>query len=306
MTAPLDQFLDWVDPKGCHIVKLPDRIWILGGSYDPKNPTPLSLRDSFWRKTLNSPTNPNWLEQLEQPEDHDGWWAFSGYQDLLEFERDACYLARAIVLFSESPGAHAELGALALDEPILKRLLVVVQSQYLQEGHRESFLNLGPLERVRKQNGLCVVSASSNTELPEDDFNIIVETLNHWLPNIPHKSSFQKSNPTHTLLLLADIVDFLRVCKLEELQRVAEHFSIYPEKASLERALKLLAFFKLIRHELRGSEPFWTRSRKKENGAWVNYTAKCDKPSFDRSRFKLKCEEWVKSDPRRNSILERT
>ncbi len=300
---PLDQLIDMVDPEACHLINLPNRIWVFGGPCNSDS-DPTSLRDSFWRQTLTSSTQADWLEQLDRPEDHEGWWAFSGYNDLLQFERDACYLARATVIFSESPGSHAELGALALDDSILPRLLVVVQSKYLHEGTRESFLNLGPVKRVHDKGRRCVIGTAHKILLPEDDFQTIMDEISAWLPTVPQKSLLQTKNPTHTLILLADLVDLFHVSKAADLLRAITYFGVSWDHAKLERALKLLEFFRLVRLELRGSEPFWVR-RHKSDAPWVNYTAKSSKEPFDRSRFKVASEKHVQSDKRKKSIFER-
>jgi len=301
---PLDQLIDTVDPGACHLINLPSLIWVLGGPFTPDSgKTSTSLRDSFWRQTLSTSKQLPWLEQLDCPENHNGWWAFSGYGDLLQFERDACYLARATILFAESPGSLAELGALALDESILPRLLVIVQSQYLQEETRESFLNLGPLKRVQERGFRCVIGASSNQSLPVEDFETITESINSWLPKTHHSLALRASNPTHRLLLLADLVDLLLVSKKNDLLRAATHFGVKMDESELLRALNLLDFFGFVKLETQGNEPFWVR-RRTSRAPWVDYTAKAE-GRFDRIRFKVTCEECIQKDPRRQSIFAR-
>lgn len=193
-----------------------------------------------------------WTRDLEIPESHEGWWAFSGYDDLLTFERDACHLARAIVLIPESPGSLAELGALAVDDSIVKRLLVVVQSRYLEVGARDSFLNLGPLKRVEFLGNRCVIGASGN-ELPDDDFEAITDFVFERLPGLPSTERLRIDVPTHRYLLMADLVDLLQICRRQELQQAMKHFHVDLEDRDLERSARLLDFFGLIRIELRAS-----------------------------------------------------
>lgn len=304
--SPLDQLIETVDPRGCHLINLPDRIWVFGGPIAETSSEPSkSLRDSFWRQQLRAiPTRP-WFEYLDRPENHPGWWAFSGYDNLLEFERDACYLASRTILFSESPGAHAELGALALDDSILPRLFVVVQSMYLVDEVRESFLNLGPIRRVQLKGTKCVIGSTHSRRLPSEDFDAIVDSFDAILDERPHsRTSLQAANPTHRLLLIADLVDLLLVCKTADLQRALIHFGIQITNEDLDRALGLLDFFNLVRLELRGTEPFWTRCIDGD-APWVDYTALAGKDHFDRTRFKVACQDWINSDRRRRSIFER-
>ncbi len=304
---PLDQLRDQLDPGACRLANLPGRIWLFGGSFGSDNTAPAaSLREAFWRKSLAVPPSPQlrWTSELEIPENHPGWWAFSGYDDLLTFERDACHLARAIVLFPESPGSLAELGALAVDDSMVNRLLVVVQSRYLEVNARESFLNLGPLKRAEAHKNRCVIGATGN-DLPDDDFETIAEFVHDRLPNLPSTERLRIDMPTHRLLLAADLVDLLQICKPQELQAALKHFHVNLAIQDLERSARLLEFFGLIRIELRGSEHFFVR-REKAARTWVDYTAREGAPPFDRSRFKLARRALLESSQRLMSVLGRT
>ncbi|WP_175032622.1 retron St85 family effector protein [Burkholderia lata] len=296
--------MEIVDPGACHLTNLPDRIWVFGGACSRDGEVPVSLRDSFWKQTLQPSAQQPWLRYLDRPENHNGWWAFSGYEDLLEFERDACYLARATILFAESPGSLAELGALAIDESILPRLHVVVQSHHLAEDRRESFLNLGPLKRVEKHGRRCVIGGDDDAHLPATEFDIVTESITSWLPVERRSTALRTDNPTHRLLLLADLVDLLLVSKIGDVQRAAAHFGITLDESAILRAMKLLDFLGLVKLEHRGVEPFAVR-RETSAAPWVNYTAKGEGVRFDRSRFKIAAEEFIKGDQRRNSIFER-
>lgn len=218
------------------------------------------------------------------------------------FERDACHLARAIVLFAESPGSLAELGALAVDDSIIDRLVVVVQSTYLQPEKRQSFLSLGPLQRVHFRKGRCVISAHGGMVLPSDDFETVMQFVDQWLPQAPKTEKLRPDNPTHRLLLIADLVDLLLVCKPDELQTALRHFGIDLHPDELSRAASLLDFFGLMRIEHRGNEPFYTR-RVGSGAAWIDYTAR--EGRFDRSRFKIERQTAVEADIRLKSILGR-
>jgi len=265
---------------------------------------PASLREVFRRRAFELPpsTARSWLADVEMPEEYPDWWAFSEYADLLTFERDACHLARAVVLFPESPGSLAELGALAVDESIVDRLLIVVQSKYLQDQTRESFLNLGPLKRARSRRLECVIGANSPAELSSDEIETIMEFVDERLPHVRDTEKLNIENSTHKLLLIADLVDLLLVCKPIELQAALAHFRLSMSVNEIKRATDLLKFFSLIRIENRGTETFFARHDRTDR-PWVNYTAKHGAPPFDRSRFKLDRKPLL--DRRHLSILGR-
>jgi len=307
---PLDQLRDQLDPGACRLVNLPGRIWLFGGSgvfrLGSAEPS-ASLRESFWRQTLAAPPSAGrqWISDLDIPENHEGWWAFSGYSDLLTFERDSCYLARAIILFPESPGAIAELGALAVDDWIVDRLLVVVQRQFLEHGARKSFLNLGPLKRADDRALQCVINTTSKRELPSDDLEAVLAFLDAKLPRVHGSEKLKLENPTHRLLLIADLIDLMMIARPSELLSALQHFGLDLTLGELERAVKLLAFFGLARVDRWGLEQFFVR-RAVVDRAWVDYTSKDGQPKFDRSRFKVDRRELLATDRRQLAVLDRT
>lgn len=306
---PLDQLINTVDPGACRLIKLPDKIWVFGGPFeDDSNKPAQSLRNSFCRQAFLHSAPPHWFEHIKRPEDYPDWWFFSGYGDLLEFERDACYLAHAIILFAESPGSYAELGALALDKWILPHLFVIVRSEHLLERKRQSFLNLGPLTRVEMASGRCDVSATSN-DLLETDFEATIESISAWLPKKHNSLILDINNPMHRLLLLADLTDLLLVSKLDDLQLAMDHFGVKINETETKKSLQLLDFFGLVKIERLGNTEFFYVRRRSSSAPWINYAAKegdgTNRNRFDRSRFKVASEKHVQSDKRKKSIFER-
>ena len=304
---PLDQFRVQLDPGACRLANLPERIWLFGGQFTTESAgPPKSLRESFSRQSFSAPpvAGRRWSGALDMPENYNDWWAHSGYDDLLAFERDACHLARAVILFPESEGALTELGALSIDDSIVDRLLVVVQSKYVRDGLKNSFVYLGPLTRAEKRNNLCVIGVDKEKMLPPGDFDAITEFLDAKLVNPPVSAKLRPDDPTHRLLLVADLVDLFLVSRPVEVHEMLKLFGVTMTEPELERATKLLAFFRLIRIEKHGLAPYLVRQQNLGK-AWVNYAAKEGQPAFDRSRFKIARDQFLKADARRKSILER-
>lgn len=299
---PLDQLLSRTDPEGCHVINLPSRIWVFGGLIKTGPSPPETLRDTFWRAVFDRFPTLDWFKHLERPEDYEGWLEFSGYDNLLEFERDACYLARAVILFSESPGSFAELGALAIDEFMLPQLHVVVQSTYVAGSNQKSFLNLGPLRRVEEKNGLCGINVSAYPCLETHELETILESVTSWLTPQRQREKFNSANPTHRLLLIADLTDLLLVSKEEELHQALEHFGVKIGTSELRRSLQLLSFFEHLVRPLNGRRRFLVRHPKSE-GPWIDYTGQAPHV-FVRPKFKLSTQEFVQSDAARWAIFQ--
>lgn len=287
-------------PDGCRIINRPGRVWVFGGQFssDATGP-PCSLRESFWRKTLSLPPSSArpWLSELCRPEEFPDWWAFSGYKDLLAFERDACHLAQATILFAESPGALAELGAIASEDSLVRHTLVVVEDRYHKE---RSFLKLGPLKRVDDLKGLCIVGDAEANQLSEEDFQSLIDHLDGWFPSIPKSQQFSPSSHTHQTLLLADLVDVLLVSKEEELHNAAIHFGVTFDAGRMKEVLGLLDFFELIKVVRRGNEVFYVR-KAGSPAPWISYTGLG--ANFDRLRFKTERNGAIVENSRLSYVL---
>lgn len=300
---PLDQLVSLTDPEGCHVTNLPSRIWVLGGTFeDSSNGPALSFRHAFWRRTLTA-QRPAWLRDLIRPEDMAGWLEHSGYTDLLEFERDACYLARATILFAESPGSHAELGCIGIDESLSRRLVVVVEQKYRAEAQKNSFLSLGPLRRAEHDGLLCVIDPDVDFNLPEADYEAIIESLQSWLPTQPKREKFNPQNRAHIFLLIADLADVLLIATETDLIEATKHFGVSIRPDDFRKFLGMLKFLGLIRLYEYGAAKYWLREG--GNGPWIDYKSSDGKVPFDRVRFKVKASVTLAEDRRLKAIYER-
>ena len=149
-----------------------------------------------------------------------------------------------------------------------------------------------------------MIGVENSNEIPAHDFDTIIQFVTQRLPTAPVTEKLRPENATHRLLLIADLVDLLRVTKRQELLEALLHFGALMDGSELERSTKLLEFFGHIQIEERGNEPFYVR-REKADRTWVDYTAQAGKPKFDRSRFKLDCETSIRMHVRKKSILDR-
>lgn len=300
-------FKEIVNPCALKVLRLPKRIWVFGGQISDKNDLPSSIRDAFLRKAIEK--NLTWLSEISKPEDYPDWWAFSGYDDLLMFERDAAYLSRIVVIFAESPGAIAELGAFALDSHLYHQLFVVLARQYREDPFRTSFINLGPITRIESAHhttdhkGICVIESKDFKTLTPDELDLIFEELNSFQSLLPHHSqvTLHKDNPTHQLLLIADLVDLFQVAKFDEILDLLNFLEITYTLEQLKKSSKLLDLLGLIKLSERGSESFLVRRKTTE--PLIDYVA-VKGERFERLKFKTHASKSVQPDLRRRPLLE--
>lgn len=139
-------------PNNARIEQLPPIILVFGGKLGGSNN---SARQMFinWVLAKNSTLN----QQVRTPEQFEDWNNFEGYSNLVDFEIDAGHLTKAIVLFSESEGAYAELGSFCTDPVLSERLFVVIARQHYDA---PSFIAHGPIKKIEtlhRDHSICVL-----------------------------------------------------------------------------------------------------------------------------------------------------
>lgn len=299
---------DTIDASRSRVVGLPHRIWLFGGGFAEKtSEPPVSLRDSFNRECRQRPYS--WASDISCPEEYPDWLEFSGYEDLLLFERDAGFLSRVIVIFVESAGAFAELGAFALDEQLHRKLFVVIPRKHREHARRRSFLNLGPLKRIEgskptangTSSNICVIDSDRVADFNGVELDLIFESLDAWLTQGHASERFRNDNPTHRLLLIADLVDLLQVVSEKNTIEAAKLFGLEIDRADIRKCAQLLDMLGLIRFSERGNEKFLV-TLKAKGSPLVEYDAKPGR-RFERLSFKTKAWQLVKADPRLSPLL---
>ncbi|MDH5553325.1 MAG: retron St85 family effector protein [Nitrosomonas sp.] len=106
----IEAFNSTVDPNKSTVVSFPEFIAIFGGSFSlKKRSKPKTQRGVFYWWILEN--RQELKDSLLIPENYEDWNDFDTYSDLLLFEKDLGYLTSAVLVFLESPGSIAELGA---------------------------------------------------------------------------------------------------------------------------------------------------------------------------------------------------
>lgn len=300
-TVPTPLLYEQIDPAQCRVISFPSLIWVFGGAIGQN-----TMRDVFWANTLQPQREEAWLPNLKRPEDFEDWWAFSGYTDILLFERDACLLAKIVVLFAESPGSYAELGAFALDNAIVSKLLVIIPSKFREGDKQKSFLTLGPLARVENtdQDAVCVVGPDDASKLEPHDIDSIFSSISQKFSKQRDSThSLNVNDLSHRLLMMADVVDLLIVVHESHVQ-IELHKMGLPviDRDEMRRHAKLLNFLGFIHLRERGHDRFLVRIQ--NSIPLASYTA-VRGHKFDRLNFKIRRQEFVDSDARLRSMLER-
>lgn len=162
------------------------------------------------------------------------WFRADSYDNLLELEEDLASVASVVPIFLESPGSFAEVGAFSSNQRLIKKVLVFQDMKYQDA---ESFLNLGPLHKIRKishgKDVLCYPWDNISAYF-EDIKDIILEKL-----NIKEKK-FCKNNIGDVSILVIEILNLSRLAKKNDIECVLESASIHISRKQMNKIFYIL------------------------------------------------------------------
>lgn len=298
----IDSFLSTVDPNRATVVSFPEFIAIFGStiSLKKRSSAPKSKRDAFYWWILEN--RKELKDLLLLPESYNDWSDFAIYSDLLLFEKDLGYLTSAVLVFLESPGSIAELGAFSQIDSLSKRLIVVVTGDHHP---KRSFISLGPIRSIKETqkhpNSVCVIPKVTLKEIAAH-IPVIVDTLDKKRQRTNVTESLSKDNHQHEILLLLDLINLFLVIKITELQRLALHFGIDLKLPRLKQILYLLEKTKLITCQLYGDNQYYVPRNFRQ--VYVDYTSKTGSFSFKRETTKALRWDEIQKDQYRKSVYE--
>lgn len=298
----IDSFISTVDPDKATVVSFSEFIAIFGGAvlFKKSRAKPKSYRDAFYRWLLNQ--RPDLKNLLLFPESYNDWSDFSTYSDLLLFEEDLGYLTSAVLIFLESPGSIAELGAFSRIPSLRKRLMVVVKDIHHP---KKSFISLGPIRSIKETNkhphSVCEIPDEKPDQL-EKHIPAIVDMLDQKRKRAYSTEHYDETNHQHEILLILDLINLFSVILRTELLSLVSHFGKKMEMSRLEQILFLLEKTELIssRHYV-GVQYYFASKFKK---VYVDYTAKSDCQKFKRARFIALVVKEIEKDKNRKIVYD--
>ena len=263
MAYSLVDFAKSVRVGNCKIWNTPNIIFLCGG------PTAIdgsyqSARDFFNRHLQRK--KPDWAGQVKLAEDVNAWFHTHNNQafpDLLELENYLAHLADVTVLFVESPGSIAELGAFAASDALRPKLLVVLNTFYNSD---QSFIADGPIRKIRNANEEFVQSyhwdpAQLDTPETKQEFdevaNHLTEILEQRANRIPKQLAFQATETGHTILLVADLTRISGVVSKFDIDRCLKELHCKEALDSLDHHLSVLQSVGFIEKHRRSSQDFY-------------------------------------------------
>lgn len=143
--------------------------------------------------------------EILYPEDlFDDLLAGQGQHSLLKLENILADSVDAIVLFPESPGSFAELGAFSNNKKLAKKMVVVANKKFRSD---KSFINYGPNRLVRASKTGKVTNVNYDNISKENEQYRIYKRVNDYVTNIRNNHPVEK-NVTNIL----DVEHFILPC----------------------------------------------------------------------------------------------
>jgi hypothetical protein len=209
------------------------------------------------------------------------------------------------VLFVESPGSIAELGAFAASDELRPKTVAVLNLRHPSEN---SFIADGPVLKIGRGNEKHVhryewdpgqLDSLNNRR----EFAELAQTLTAFLveedAEREKQLSFKTKEIGHTLLLVADLIRFVGVATKSDLEDCLQALGCDTALQALERHLSILQGVGLIEKRLRANQTFFVRNFSK---AFIRY-AYIEGASSDTDRNQALVRESL--DPLRKAVLRR-
>ncbi len=226
------------------------------------------------------------------------------FSDLLELERYLVHLAGMTVLFVESPGSIAELGAFAALDDLRPKTLAVLNEFF---GISGSFIADGLLTKIKRDSPDQVLyynwapddlDSQTAAEVFCEMFDDLVAVLELRDSNRHQTEKLDPGSLGHTLLLVADLVRMGLVVERAQLAKCLNILGCEAAAKDLERHLAILECTGLITERRRRSGTYFIR---REPVPFVQYGFKGDGKPKDMTRLQSDIRDAL--DPSLRRIL---
>jgi len=291
MVTSLVDFAQSLKVSSCRVRNTPNLIFLCGGpaSQNPKAPRRCqSVRDYFlWYVRTNRPTI---APRLRLAEDIGRWLDHERFTDLLEVENYLADLAEIIILFVESPGSIAELGAFSALTRVQPKVLAVVNKKF----QGPSFIADGPVRRLRELEGSSVyeyfwnpatshLNDKTNLEVFKELSEQLCDVLEHHEGQQLKEPIFDLESHGHNMLMVADLIDIIFAATMTDIEDCLKALGRNVDRSIIKKYLFLLQGLNIITEEYLDGVFYVTRGC----GPYIGFDFKADARFMNRERAKL-------------------
>jgi hypothetical protein len=222
-----------LDAENIHVQVPTHVIFLCGGPVSSLSErAPLSLRDAFY-KILDNPILRK--RELILAEEITAQLAiFDKYKNILEFETDLAQIVELIILFCESEGSLAELGAFAVINEIAQRLFVIVREKHWEA---LSFIRLGPLRLIENEHGrdsiyviddddIGIRGGSASAVNPDTLKDRLLSPLTVRLERPREPTTFDATRSGHVIKLVVGLVQEYGALEITEIGTLLKNLQV--------------------------------------------------------------------------------
>jgi hypothetical protein len=299
-------FAEDIDPSVIHVEAPSKIIFICGGQISSAgDPTPLSLRDAFL-KILDNPVLRKHSMMLAEEITSDTVKFFDKYDNILDFETDFAQIVELIILFCESEGSLAELGAFAMIQEIASRLFLVVREKHWQ---KDSFIKLGPLRRIEKEFGRdyifviedMQVGLEGNSAAKVDKSalsQLLQKPLHIRLEKRREPTTFDQSRSGHVIKLVIGLIQEYGALTVDEIGYLLRLLAVYKTQTDIGRYLLCAQAAGWLREVPKGSDDYFVAAPSLKDAASLSSKDTAREKEKSRRRFLIR-EYWKNNDSQR-------
>lgn len=300
----LPEFTKFVD-RGAIFVEPPtELIFLCGGKTKQSQARILSIRDAF----LKAPNNLSLVgrEILLAEKVNTFHLSRPAYPDLLSFEIDFAQVCELILLFSESQGSIAELGAFSMMKELSSKMLVVVRDYHLRE---DSFIKLGPLQYLRLKYGDHAVFILNDDDTGIDRTSIknikldvlcdrLTPAINNRFDAVKESATFDRNRHGHLIKFMVGFIQEFGGLTVSELVTLLAEFEIISNDKEVDRLMLCAEAARWIAREQRGFDTYYFALPNVKDALVLRFEKGA--PVFNKVRRRQSFREhWEKADPQR-------
>jgi hypothetical protein len=242
-------------------------------------------------------------------------WSFhkgGEYAELVEFESDIAQISDLIVLFSESAGSLAELGAFTKDDEISSRMLVFVDNEKYAD---PSFIKLGLLDYLTRKYGKEAVSVlqlgdlkiTKISDLSTLDLDRLAASANgaltFHLTERPHEPrTFDKLRHGHVTKLITGLIQHYAALTLDEIDTLLFCLDVSTPQPEIKKHLNCAELFGWVSKQTAGFVDYYAAI---EGGRALHFEFHPESGRIDRSRWNIEIlNYWREHEPERFSSIQ--
>lgn len=254
----LPPFIEFLDLGAVYVQAPTDVIFLCGGKVKRTSAKLASIRDAF----LKIPDNPSIKGRQVMLAESVNTFHLSrpAYPELLSFEVDFAQICELILLFSESQGSIAELGAFSMQDEIASKLLVVVRDYHLKD---DSFIKLGPLRRLQLEHGDHAVFILNDdetgikiTSLRELKLEVLRDRVSTAVEArfaaVHEHTTFDRTRNGHLIKLMVGLIQEFGGLTASELRTLVHAFGADLTEDAIDRLLLCAEAAQWVAREQRG------------------------------------------------------